>query len=164
MVANVPGGWDQQLLRNVLKRLQEKKFEGFSELTDVLPQPPTILLLFTVLQPSSYNAMLLKYTNNAPSRKLTKKKRNKKLFFLQKNQKANAVKLRQIKTMYNAGEKVDYEELGQVSSCANALKAFFRELREPAFNTASYSDIIQLMDEGTFLSYIVITCLKRVYF
>jgi len=61
---------------------------------------------------------------------------------------ANAVKLRQIKTMYNAGEKVDYEELGQVSSCANALKAFFRELREPAFNTASYSDIIQLMDEG----------------
>jgi len=61
---------------------------------------------------------------------------------------ANAVKLRQIKTMYNSGEKVDYESLGQVSSCANALKAFFRELREPAFDTDSYSDIIQLMDEG----------------
>ena len=38
--------------------------------------------------------------------------------------------------------------MGQVSSCANALKAFFRELREPAFNTTSYADIIQLMDEG----------------
>ena len=41
---------------------------------------------------------------------------------------------------------MDYETLGQVSSCANALKAFFRELREPAFNTESYSPIIQLMD------------------
>ena len=59
---------------------------------------------------------------------------------------ANAKLLAEVKSKYNAGEPVDFEQLGQVSSCANALKAFFRELLEPVINTSAYPLIIQLMD------------------
>jgi len=59
---------------------------------------------------------------------------------------ANAVKLRNCKEMYNQGLKVDFETLGQVSTAANAIKAFFRDLKEPVFPTASYQAIIRMQE------------------
>ena len=54
-----------------------------------------------------------------------------------------------MKAKYNSGEAVDYEACGQVSTCANALKAFFRDLVQPVINTAAYKLIIELMDASS---------------
>lgn len=63
---------------------------------------------------------------------------------------ANAVKLGQCKKMYNSGEPVDFDNLGGVHLAANALKAFFRDLRIPLLTNDAYSDILKIsaMDEG----------------
>jgi hypothetical protein len=48
---------------------------------------------------------------------------------------------------YNQGLKVDFETIGQVSTAANAVKAFFRELKEPLVPTAAYQAIIRMQEE-----------------
>lgn len=59
---------------------------------------------------------------------------------------ANAVKLRTCKEMYNNGQKVEFETIGGVGTAANAVKAFFRELKEPVVPTAAYPAIIRMQD------------------
>lgn len=60
---------------------------------------------------------------------------------------ANATKLRQCKELYNSGEKVDFDSLGGVHLTANALKSFFRDLRQPLLTCSMFSDVMKMQKE-----------------
>lgn len=63
---------------------------------------------------------------------------------------ANAVKLNSCKEKYNAGERPDLDSLGGVNLAANALKAFFRDLRVPLLTFEGYDTILRVsaMEDG----------------
>lgn len=60
---------------------------------------------------------------------------------------ANAVKLSKCKSLYNSGEKVDFDSLGGVHLTANALKSFFRDLRQPLLSCSMFADVLRVQKE-----------------
>mmetsp|Transcript_110487 Transcript_110487/g.155060 ORF Transcript_110487/g.155060 Transcript_110487/m.155060 type:complete len:223 (+) Transcript_110487:313-981(+) len=63
----------------------------------------------------------------------------------------NAIKMKQLKVLYNEGKEVDLATLGGIHQAASAIKTFLRDMRDPLLTNALYSRIMrfQLKDQAT---------------
>lgn len=55
----------------------------------------------------------------------------------------NAVKMKELKALSNQGQNVDLAKLGGIHQAANAMKTFFRDLREPLLTHELYKRILR---------------------